>query len=77
MGMYGCQWFEYPQIKTENLHFKHMLVSFQVYFGSVQSQNDENCVNVEIFMDLTVRYSMLCLTALNEKLITMIVNKLL
>ena len=45
----------YPQIKAESLHLKHILiVSFQIHCGGVQSQNDENCVNVQIFMDLTV-----------------------
>ena len=31
-------------------------VSFQVHSGGVHSQNDENCVNVPIYMDLTVYY---------------------
>ena len=40
---------------VESLHLKHILiVSFQIHCGGVQSQNDENCVNVQIFMDLTV-----------------------
>ena len=37
------------------LHLKHILiVSFQVHCSGVQSQNDENCVNVPIYMDLNV-----------------------
>ena len=31
-----------------------LIVLFQAHFGSVQSQNDENCVNVQIYMDPTV-----------------------
>ena len=31
-----------------------LIVSFQIHCGGVQSQNYENCVNVQIFMDLTV-----------------------
>ena len=38
---------QYPQIKAESLHLKHILVvSFQIRCGGVQSQNDENCYNV-------------------------------
>ena len=41
---FGCK---YPQIKTESLHLKHILiVSFQLHCGGVQSQNNENCVSV-------------------------------
>ena len=37
------------------MHLKHiMIVSFQVHRGGVQSQNYKNCVNVHIYMDLTV-----------------------
>ena len=40
-------------IKTESLHLKHtVIVSFQAHCGGVQSQNEENCVNVQIYMDL-------------------------
>ena len=35
-----------------------MIVSFPVHCGGVQSQNNENCVNVPIYMDLTVRVKM-------------------
>ena len=46
---------KYPQIKAESLHLKHILsVLFQVHCGGVQSQNGENCVNVQILMDLAV-----------------------
>ena len=38
-------------IKAESLHLKHILID---HCGAVRSQNDENCVNVQIFMDLTV-----------------------
>ena len=49
---FGCK---YPQIKAQSLHLKHILiVSFQIHCGVVQSWNTENCVNVQIFMDLTV-----------------------
>ena len=49
---FGCK---YPQIKAESLHIKYMLfVSFQIHCGGVKSQKDENCVDVPIFMDLTV-----------------------
>ena len=49
---FGCK---YPQIKAESLHLTHIsIASFQIHCGGVQSQNDENCVNVQIFMDLTV-----------------------
>ena len=49
------RWVSYPQIKAESLHLKHIfIVSFQVHCGGLQSQNDENCVKVQLFMDLTV-----------------------
>jgi len=48
----GCK---FPQIKAESLLLKHiMIVSFKIHYGGVQSPNDENGVNVQIFMDLTV-----------------------
>ena len=31
-----------------------LIVSFKIHCGGVQSQNDENCVNVQIFFDPTV-----------------------
>ena len=31
-----------------------MIILFQIHCGDVQSQNDENCVTVLIYMDLTV-----------------------
>ena len=50
INQFGC--------KAERLHLKHILmVSFQVHCGGVQCRNGENCVSVQIFMDLTV-YSM-------------------
>ena len=43
----GCK---YPKIKVESLYLKHILiVSFQIQCGGVQSQNDQNCVNVQIW----------------------------
>ena len=36
-----------------------MIVSFQVHCGGVQSQNDDNCVNVLIYTDLTVLFTAL------------------
>ena len=36
---------------------KHIFIaSFQLHCGGVQSQNDSNCVNVSIYMDLTVYF---------------------
>ena len=40
-----------------------MIVSFQVHCGGGQSQNNENCVNVPIYMDLTVYACILTSTA--------------
>ena len=45
----------WPHLTLTFCHLKHILsVSFQVHCGGVQSQNDENCVNVQIYMGLTV-----------------------
>lgn len=41
------------RIKTEYLHFSHIsIVSF--HCGGLQRQNDQNCVAVQIFIDLTL-----------------------
>ena len=41
--------------KDESLHLNHILiVYFQIHCGGIQSQNDANCVTVQILMDLTV-----------------------
>ena len=46
---------KYPQIKAGILHFNCISsVSFQIHCGTVQGQNYENCVTVQIFPDLTV-----------------------
>jgi len=45
----GCK------IKAESLLLKYILiVSFKIHCGGLQSQNYENGVNVQIFMDPTV-----------------------
>jgi len=40
---------------TESLLLKHIwIVSFKIHCAGVPRQNDENVVNVQIFMDLTM-----------------------
>ncbi len=50
-------WFDvnYPQIKADSLQLKHILfVSFESIVVVYRAKNVENCVDVPIFMDLTV-----------------------
>ena len=47
-------------LQSESLHFDHMLIlSLQIHCGGVQRQNFQNCVTVEIPMQLTAVYSSL------------------